>query len=281
MPTPTPAPYSPLNAPFELVERDAWLDLFSAAAMTTAGRKLGICARRLGDMGLLAGRGVPIAEFNRATGLGLTSPATEPELDAAADWLDANAAPDWAMQLSPEVQNDRLLRWLGRRGMAPARRGWAKLVRTSAPAPAPAEAGLEVRLVERDNARVFAEIARIGFGMPPATVEWLEALAGRGGWRLYLAYIDGAPIATATAFWSGGLAWFGIDATLPEHRRRGAQSALIRRRIADGLSAGLVGFTAETSQPAAGAEGAYGSYSNYRKAGFIQAYMRPNYVKVA
>jgi hypothetical protein len=42
------------------------------------------------------------------------------------------------------------------------------------------------------------------------------------------------PIASGAAFAQEGVAWFGMDATLTDFRRRGAQTALIKRRIEDG-----------------------------------------------
>ena len=53
----------------ELVERDAWLDLF-AAAPDDCARTFGISSQRLGDMAVLATREIPIVEFNRAMGAG-------------------------------------------------------------------------------------------------------------------------------------------------------------------------------------------------------------------
>jgi hypothetical protein len=60
------------------------------------------------------------------------------------------------------------------------------------------------------------------------------------------------PIASGAAFAQEGVAWFGMDATLTDFRRRGAPTALINRRIENGRAAGLLGFTAETGQPPAG-----------------------------
>jgi hypothetical protein len=119
-----------------------------------------------------------------------------------------------------------------------------------------------------------------GFGLPIATVKWFAALFGRPGWRLYLAYDGQTAIASGAAFAQHGVAWFGMDATLTDFRRRGAQTALINQRIEDGRANGLVGFTAETGQPHVGQEAAHTSYSNYRRAGFTRGYVRPNY-KVA
>jgi len=261
---------------FELVERDAWLDLF-AAAPDDCVRNFRISSQRLNDIGMLASREVAMVEFNRAMCVGIVAPATETELDEASSWLQTNAAPGWALQVAPAAQTGAVHDWLRRRVMRAAGTGWAKFTRGTSPV-APAQASrVQVRLVNAASAAAFGQIAQAGFGLPVATAKWFAALCGRPGWRLYLAYDGETPIASGAAFVQHGVAWFGIDATLADYRRRGAQTALINRRIEDGRAARLVGFTAETGQPAAGQEAAHTSYSNYTRAGFTPAYVRPNY----
>jgi hypothetical protein len=131
--------------------------------------------------------------------------------------------------------------------------------------------------VNRESADAFGQIVQSGFGLPVATAKWFAALFGRPGWRLYLADDGQSPVACGAAFAQHGVAWLGMDATLTDFRRRGAQTALINRRIEDGLAARLLGFTAETGQPRAGQEATHTSYSNYKRAGFTPAYVRPNY----
>ncbi|WP_143522770.1 hypothetical protein [Pseudomonas sp. 2822-15] len=56
----------------EKVELDAWLDLFEAApAPVRAAFEL--ASIRIGAMGLLASRGIPINEFNRVMGVNTTT----------------------------------------------------------------------------------------------------------------------------------------------------------------------------------------------------------------
>ena len=136
---------------------------------------------------------------------------------------------------------------------------------------------VHIRLVNAESADAFGQVVQAGFSLPVATSKWFAALFGRPGWRLYLAYEGETPIASGATFVQHRVAWFGIDATVTDYRRRGAQTALINRRIEDGRVARLVGFTAETGQPSAGQEAAHSSYSNYTRAGFTPAYVRPNY----
>lgn len=46
------------------------------------------------------------------------------------------------------------------------------------------------------------------------------------GWSCYAAYLDEREVACGSMLISGGVALFGLDATLPDFRGRGCQSAL-------------------------------------------------------
>jgi hypothetical protein len=274
-------PSSPRNdllpsGALELVERDAWLDLF-AAVPDDCAQNFGISSQRLGDVGVLASREIPIVEFNRAMCVGIAVPATETELDEVSAWLETNAGPGWALQVAPAAQTGAVLGWLRCRAMTAAGTGWAKFERGTSPVAHTRPSRVHVKLVNAESAGAFGRVVQAGFGLPGGTAKWFGALSGRPGWRLYLAYDGETPIASGAAFVQHGVAWFGIDATLTGYRRRGAQNALISRRIEDGRAARLAGFTAETGQPSAGQEAAHTSYSNYTRAGFTPAYVRPNY----
>jgi hypothetical protein len=261
---------------FELVERDAWLDLFVALPDDCA-RDLGMNSQRLGDMAVLANREIAIVEFNRAMCVGVVEPVTATELDEAFEWLQTNASPGWAMQIVPAAKTDVVRGWLERRLMTASGTGWAKFRRGMAsPSPGPMS-GVRVRPVNTDSADAFGRVVQAGFGLPLSTAKWFAALVGRPKWHLYLAYDGETPIASGAAFVQDGVAWLGIDATLTDYRRRGAQTALINRRIEEGCAQQLLGFSAETGQPAVNEEASHTSYSNYVRAGFTPAYARPNY----
>jgi GNAT superfamily N-acetyltransferase len=264
------------NSMLELVERDAWLDLFAAAPADCA-RKFAIRSHWLGNLALLAGRELPIVEFNRAMGVGILAPATERELDQALAWLQTNAAPGWALQVAPAAQTVTVQDWLRRRDLITSGTGWAKFARGNSPAAAVPKSSIHVRRVGAKSANAFGEVVQEGFGLPFGAATWFAALFGRPGWHLYLAYDGSTPIASGAAFMQGSIAWFGIDTTLPAHRRRGAQTALINRRIEEARALRLTVCTAETGQPLAGQEAAHASFSNYARAGFTRAYVRPNF----
>jgi hypothetical protein len=64
------------------------------------------------------------------------------------------------------------------------------------------------------------------------------------------------------------------SATLAGHRGRGAQGALPAARIAAGRAEGCRGFVVETGAPQPGE--AAPSFRNVGRAGFREAYPRPN-----
>jgi ribosomal protein S18 acetylase RimI-like enzyme len=63
---------------------------------------------------------------------------------------------------------------------------------------------------------------------------WLN----RTGWSLYLGRLYGQPAAAATLYLKDGVGYLADATTRPAFRRRGFQSALLRRRICDAAAAG-------------------------------------------
>ncbi len=216
------------------------------------------------------------AFFNRIIGLGVGCAATEMELDAIIDMLRGANASGAMFAACPRAQPAELPSWLEARGMkhGPA---WSKLARDATP-PLPAQTSL--RIEEIDEKHVFAPsfsgILIPAFGMDPVYAPLVQGVVGKQGWRCYLAFAGEKPIATAGMYLEGDCAWLGFMATLPEARGRGAQSALIARRIKDGIEADCAFFTTETAQDLASAPNP--SYRNMMRAGFTEIYVRPNYM---
>src|SRR5574341_1190396 len=114
------------------------------------------------------------------------------------------------------------------------------------------------------------------FGFPPPLVVWSAALVGRPGWRHYLAFDGVRPIATAGMYIAGDAAWLGWAATVDDARGRGAQTALIVRRIADAAAAGCRHLVVETAEEKPDKPNP--STRNLRRLGFTELYLRPNYI---
>jgi ribosomal protein S18 acetylase RimI-like enzyme len=62
---------------------------------------------------------------------------------------------------------------------------------------------------------------------------WLN----QSGWSLYVGRLDGQPAAAATLYLKDGVGYLTDATTSPAFRRRGLQSALLRRRISDAAAA--------------------------------------------
>lgn len=92
------------------------------------------------------------------------------------------------------------------------------------------------------------------------------------GFRRYCAWIEGHLVGTATLRIDQGLAQFCGAATLPGWRRRGVQTALLRRRLADAAAAGC-DLAVMTTSPGTK------SQENGLKQGFALLYVRALMVK--
>jgi GNAT superfamily N-acetyltransferase len=92
------------------------------------------------------------------------------------------------------------------------------------------------------------------------------------GLRHYLALRDGVPAGGASMHMAGGVAQLTGAATLPQHRRRGVQSALLSARLADAAAEGC-DLAVVTTQPGSK------SQQNVQRNGFDLLYARAILVK--
>jgi GNAT superfamily N-acetyltransferase len=116
------------------------------------------------------------------------------------------------------------------------------LFREAVPLTASLPPGVTIQRVQTaEEAAAAAEIYPAGFDLP-GWVDFSRDLIGavwhRPEWRVYLARVDGTPAAMATLHMADGVGCLESACTLPAFRGRGAQSALIRQRIADAAAAG-------------------------------------------
>lgn len=117
-------------------------------------------------------------------------------------------------------------------------------------APAQSAPGVEVRRAETDEEHlVAAQIAAVAFGSPMPSEASLDRDPNN---VVYLAYVDGEPVARGTASFSEhGVTLFG-GSTLPEARGRGAYRALVAARWEDAVERGtpvLVSQASPMSRP--------------------------------
>jgi GNAT superfamily N-acetyltransferase len=213
--------------------------------------------------------------FNRVIGLGLRRPATPAAVSDLVNRYRATGVRNYGIQLSPAARPEGLETWLDESGLA-RRDNWTKVYRPADVPPAPVMTELGIEPVAPQLADRFAEVACAGFGLPPTLAPLLRGTVGRAGWHHYMAWDRDTPVATAALFVHGDAGWLGIAATRPTHRRRGAQGALMARRLTDGAALGCRWFVTETGEDAPDRPNP--SFHNMMRAGFVVAYQRPNFM---
>jgi GNAT superfamily N-acetyltransferase len=106
----------------------------------------------------------------------------------------------------------------------------------------PLSSTIEVRLA--DDLNIWTRIAAEAFATPEMSADFLEGvmapLAQAKHARSYIAYIDGEPAGSASMFVSRERKVVGLfgAGTRPAFRRRGIQSAMLQRRLADAAQEG-------------------------------------------
>ena len=80
---------------------------------------------------------------------------------------------------------------------------------------------------------VYVRGWQVAAWLAPSLQSYMEHWLSVPGWALYLASQQNVPIGIGILFEHGGVAYLADAATTPGSRSRGAQSALIARRIAD------------------------------------------------
>ena len=212
--------------------------------------------------------------LNRVYSLGIDAPLTSQALDELiAEYRDALVS-RFMISWAPIAQPAEARRWLEERGfrrITPI----ARLTRRTDPT---ASAATDFSIVEATpaDAALFGEVAARSNGLPPEFELGLNSTVGSPGWRHYFALDGDRPVASAALYVEGEYAWAGFGGTLPDDRKRGAQSALLARRIRDAHESGAKWVTAWTT--AETADRPNPSLHNLLRLGFDLTYEIENYV---
>ena len=257
------------------VEASAFADLY-AAAPTALKTDLGVAVATVADATLLLAPRVPTPVFNRAIGLGMSSPASLGTVQAIVDAYKVAGVASWWLHWSPFAHPADFESALLQRGFTHAKRlTWAKML--LAPAPLPAVT-TDLRIDAAGDDRVDDVVTAIAqaFEMPPFMAQWLRQLHGRPRWRIYALSDGPRVVGGGCLFVEGAAAWLGMGSVLPSHRGRGGQRALMSRRIADAIAAGATRIVTETGE-AIGDE-PNPSLANMARCGFERVASRVNLV---
>jgi ribosomal protein S18 acetylase RimI-like enzyme len=239
--------------------------------------ELAISGRRFGRGIALSIANDPSDFWSKAQGFGFDRPVTDELIGEVVDFYRAAGTRVANIHLAPEV--------------IPA--GWdaicakygieqhgtlLKAARENSPAE-PVETSLRIDAIDAadtDALRAWADVQVEAFQMPDPDdllAKMLAAVATGSRFTPYAAWDGDRVVATAALYAEGEAGQLVSAATLPEYRGRGAQSALIARRVEDGLAAGVRWFSVEVSKPAEGEQNP--SLDNLERGGFKVLYERP------
>jgi len=253
----------------EFTEAAACVDMIRAAPAS-----LGLSVDASDAFVALFAPAFDIVLFNRTIGLGVRVPATRESVDALIAKYRASGVTRFGIQLSPAARPADVSGWLTAHGLQVSD-SWTKVYMPHDAGRA-ADTDLRITRIDAGLADRFADVACTAFGMPPALRPFIGATIGKAGWHHYIAWDGPEAAAVGALFVKGDVGWLGIGATLPAYRRRGAQGALMARRIADGAALGCRWFTSETGQDLPDKPNS--SFHNMLRTGFSVAYHRPNYM---
>lgn len=260
-------------ATLDAVERRFWHDIWESMPAEAAAEH-GVELRRFGPVQASITRALPdFGMLNLILGAAEPGAVSGGHLAEAVAWVGSRGVIPYVPVTPGLAESEAAEAWLAANGFASGY-AWMKFVRDAHPPRFPEPEGVEVVRVSGEE-EPFGMIAASGFGLPAWTAGFFAGLPGNRGWRCYVARVDGVTQACGAMLVQGGVAELGIGATLEGGRRRGCQLALLRRRILDAAEAGCRLLFVETGARAE--DRPAGSYRNILRAGFEEAYLRPNW----
>jgi GNAT superfamily N-acetyltransferase len=246
-----------MDARLEGVEAEAFASLAESAGLPVLRIAGGVCTA------------APIAPanslLNRVNGV---ADASDDELAEIAAFYRANGVDRYIVAPPQPELADRLRA----RGFE-LRNRWMTFRRDVAAPPPSASTALQIETARGDE---FAAIVGPVSGMPADVSALFGSLVGRDGWHCLVACDGTEAVACGALFAHEGAGWLGAAGTLPAHRGKGAQGALLAARIALAQELDLDVLTTETGERRDDASDI--SYRNILRAGFEEAYLRPNLV---
>lgn len=222
---------------------------------------------------IFAGVGSPIG---RTTGMGFDGSATVADLDRMEQFYRARGAPS-QIDVCP-LTDPSLFELLKPRGYEMGELNNVLFRRLSNEDPGPVPEGVSIRKGDASRAEEFADIVVRAFypdgGAPEGFAAMISPIYQVDGAILFVAEADGKPVACGAGLMileHKVLALFGAG-TLPEYRRRGLQTALLRTRMAVAAKAGCEYAVIVT-------RGGTTSQHNAERLGFGVAYSKATLVK--
>ncbi|HEU4905448.1 MAG TPA: hypothetical protein VFT19_04945 [Solirubrobacterales bacterium] len=262
------------HAALDATERLFWGDIW-AATPTPVANERGLASENFGPIFGLRLAALPqVPMLNLLLGAGEAGATDDGHLAAAVEWFDSLGGHYYVPLYPGDPGAADAETWLRQEGFGKGY-GWMKFVRDAAPPEMPERPGVDVVELGAGEGEDFGAIVAAGFELPEWGAALFSELPGRPGWRCYVAEVEGAAQGAAAMRIDDGVAEFGAAATLEGARGRGCQTELLRRRILDAADADSRLLFVETGERVPGKPDA--SYRNILRAGFEEAYVRPNW----
>ncbi|MBS1912502.1 MAG: hypothetical protein JST22_10995 [Bacteroidetes bacterium] len=257
----------------ERIEQEAWEEIYRATAPAVRDA-LGMSTERIGSCTLLLAARVPAVMFNRAFPFGMSDAVDGSTAAKLVERFRSAGITTFAVQPGPEGLPEPVAAALRAHGME-LRDNWVKMARDAA-TPQPVQCDLRIEQIHHQRSLEFGLTVCAAYGMPEALAPLPAGVVGCPGWRHYMAFDGATPVATGALYVRDGIGWLGIGGTLPTHRRRGAQNALMARRITDAIESGCRWVTTETGEETTTRPNP--SYRNMVRMGFELVHARPNFI---
>lgn len=219
-----------------------------------------------GTYAMFDGVGSPLTQ---TFGLGLFDSFLEREFDTVEAFFDTRGASTCheVSSLAPDATQ----RLLSARGYEVIERSTV-LLRSTHPDDLPVTDGVVVRVTTEDERQMWTRTCGQGWSSEgPELAGFVEAFGGittrARGVHPFVAELDSQPIATGALHVSDGIALLAGASTIPSARRRGAQQALLRARLAFAAARGIE-LAMVVTQPGSA------SQRNAERQGFVPVYTR-------
>lgn len=248
-------------------ESKAWSACVEAAA-AAEGNPLDASVDVVAGQRVPALGAIDAALFNRVIGLGVSTPCEGSVIDKILDSYAVRGQSRFTIEVTPSTEPADLRERLADRGLVDSGYRQAKCWQV----PEGYE-GEQMDLVERlteDDADEFAQVNMLAWEVPAFLAVWFGATLFADGFRHFGVREGGRLVSVGGMYVDDGMAWLGFGATLPEHRGRGMQKAVLARRIHEAAALGCHLVHTETEAHTADVRNP--SLANMVAVGFEHAY---------
>lgn len=252
----------------EWIEKRAWQELFELASPELK-QELGLSALCQGAALVLSCRADPNLLLNRIIGAQRAA-----ELAWALNQMQISNINSYFVHIDEDELLPSVATLLKQQDVVPYRRSWAKYMRQAFPV-GPVRNAFQIESARPSDGPDLGRILAYGFDMSHKAAALWGNLVGRRNWHIYVARHDQQVVAAGVLYVFGDVGYLMAAATTPSQRRKGAQAALMARRIRRAHQLGCNTVIKETGVRMP--DEANPSQSNIERFGFKEICVRANY----